>query len=95
MTTPSGTPKHIQLLQINYVYILSLIFINNQNHISATSMNNLTQQTNKNQGAIATTSEPKNKRIDQEKNNDDWEDDEWWSTNIHDIIAACTPHDTN
>ncbi|XP_022039715.1 uncharacterized protein LOC110942286 isoform X2 [Helianthus annuus] len=62
---------------------------------SATSMNNPTQLTNKKQGAIATTSEPENKRIDQEKNNDDWEDDEWWSTNIHDIIAACTPHDTN
>ncbi|MFS7929726.1 hypothetical protein Hanom_Chr04g00335901 [Helianthus anomalus] len=57
-------------------------------------MNNPTKQTNKNQGSIATTSEPENKRVDQEKNGDDWEDDEWWSTNIHEIIDACNPRNT-
>ncbi|MFS7964925.1 putative F-box associated interaction domain-containing protein [Helianthus anomalus] len=66
-TTPAGTPKHIQLLQINCVYIVSIIFINKQNHISATSMNHTTNKPNTNQDAIATASEAENKRVDQEK----------------------------
>ncbi|KAJ0857056.1 hypothetical protein HanRHA438_Chr13g0585631 [Helianthus annuus] len=61
---------------------------------SATSMNHTTNQPNTNQDAIATASEAENKRVDQEKKIDDWEDDEWWSTNIQEIIDACTPPNT-